>query len=955
MRATVKILFIICLLFLAGTVGAADVSVISTSRDWVVANGADQAIITVIVSNTTTGLVEGATVDFSVDPVFGDMSPASPPYTGPDGVATSTFTVNKASGAATITAKISYIDAGTPVIEQPITISQNIIDQRITSATPTPPNGTVGQEILFNIIFKDQSGYPFNNQDGDVSVSLSVSCPMPNDCEFVGSGHLFSGKPDENGNLAAPLKLGNRTGLTTIVMDKVQDLRQQVFTIDTEPGPLTLTVSVDPSTLSVPAGRESFSIYYILKDLFGNGVANEQIYIETSLGENLTAVTDYNGMTSELTYGPKAEISTVTLTAQMVKSPGIMNQTTLSFTAPIAKDMTMIVSPQNMSSLDKDPASHSWATVLVHDEYGEPFSGQTITFSLDYSAADQTNWSSEPYLETESAVTDGYGRAIVKFIPGTFNDNGPFTSSAIVTATWSEHPDITKTGTFYWTNRPFLNIDVNATPRTVTKGEFMDVTINVSVSGNPEYRPVTLLLDQDVSGSMSSVSNKTTRLVKAVNAATTFIQGLVTAGLNINMGQISFGNEKANFPQMPIGSDLDDIIDNLGILYTSAAAGEMGPSLETGLDALIAATGPTTTHADDVKVLILMSGGTSNLQNDEPWFTNQINKAVNNDITVFIISYVNNAGDSPNAAVQFNRLADETGGEVYRVWNEETFALVYADITERIKVLADKDTEMTLNFETVKIEDQVFPGTDVYDYVPVGLPDPTVLPHGQVSVPSTTIDNNLRTSIIWPDGNQSMVNQSQEWLTNTLKFHVGEIPFGTTWSTTFRLKPKIPGCYNIFGEGSGILLNGEETVIPENVICVVEEPKNEPFKSGMLNVTDDDPPNAQYNSTDTDFIPLHWQTYYNSTKPELYSATETVSYRFIDERSPFVVWKEVYSVSVPNDKDSVRTYQTMLDIRQFPLACVIQIRIQATAPDARDEILRTIEIVLPEMEYINLT
>jgi hypothetical protein len=200
-----------------------------------------------------------------------------------------------------------------------------------------------------------------------------------------------------------------------------------------------------------------------------------------------------------------------------------------------------------------------------------------------------------------------------------------------------------------------------------------------------------------------------------------------------------------------------------------------------------------------------------------------------------------------------------------------------------------------------------------------------------------------------------MVNQSQEWLTNTLKFHVGEIPFGTTWSTTFRLKPKIPGCYNIFGEGSGILLNGEETVIPENVICVVEEPKNEPFKSGMLNVTDDDPPNAQYNSTDTDFIPLHWQTYYNSTKPELYSATETVSYRFIDERSPFVVWKEVYSLSVANDKDSVRTYQTMLDIRQFPLACVIQIRIQATAPDARDEILRTIEIVLPEMEYINLT
>jgi hypothetical protein len=47
--------------------------------------------------------------------------------------------------------------------------------------------------------------------DGDTTVSLSVSCPMPNDCEFVTAdsksiGHLYSAKPDLNGDLVVDLK-----------------------------------------------------------------------------------------------------------------------------------------------------------------------------------------------------------------------------------------------------------------------------------------------------------------------------------------------------------------------------------------------------------------------------------------------------------------------------------------------------------------------------------------------------------------------------------------------------------------------------------------------------------------------------------------------------------------------------------------------------------------------------
>jgi len=80
MRAKAGIFFILCLLLLVGAVAAhlPDNSTIISSNPWVIANGADQATITVIVSNLSSGSVLGASVILTIDnPIYGTLSPVT--------------------------------------------------------------------------------------------------------------------------------------------------------------------------------------------------------------------------------------------------------------------------------------------------------------------------------------------------------------------------------------------------------------------------------------------------------------------------------------------------------------------------------------------------------------------------------------------------------------------------------------------------------------------------------------------------------------------------------------------------------------------------------------------------------------------------------------------------------------------------------------------------------------
>ncbi len=80
MRVKTGFLIIISLLLLVGVVTAhlPDTSTISPSKDWVIANGVDQASITVYALNATSGAHKGCIGTVLIDnPKYGRVSPLS--------------------------------------------------------------------------------------------------------------------------------------------------------------------------------------------------------------------------------------------------------------------------------------------------------------------------------------------------------------------------------------------------------------------------------------------------------------------------------------------------------------------------------------------------------------------------------------------------------------------------------------------------------------------------------------------------------------------------------------------------------------------------------------------------------------------------------------------------------------------------------------------------------------
>lgn len=920
MRANAGIFIIICLLFLVGTVAATDASVISTSKNWVIANGSDQSTITVNVQNNT-GPINGAKVDFTIDnSVYGTMSPATV-ITGPSGSATSTFTVNTKSGTAIITATISYNDGGIPVTATK-TVSQNI-DHDILSPKFTPATGIVGQEIPFNLSITDQWGNPIDNRRSDDTVSLSVSCPLPNDCEFIGYGHSFSSRPDSNGNLMVPLQLGTKSGLTTIVMSPVQDLSQQVFMIDTLAGDPILTVDVSPAAVppglpTVPVNTGVFNFSYTLSDKFGNPVVNQPILIHTSLDENLLTKTNAFGQTPVLSYGPKGVVSTVDITATVVNStPLITNQFTVAFTTAEPKDMTLIVTPHAMGSLDYDPGSKADVVVRVLDNFGNPVSGQDITLTLgspSYTAGSASEdihpYLNSPSLTSYSGTTDAEGKVTAVFVPGNFTSTESSEGSCLLTATWASNPSYTpKTVTLTWTNRPYVNVDTSVNPQTIAVNGTIDITIKVSVNGKTgKYRPITLVIDQDTSASMKNPSEgNTPRVVWAANAAEGFLNSLDAS--NTRVGLEIFGYNQS-IGHMPIPSAFSSLINNYKNLDCYESSKGMEKSIETSYDKIIDATGGT--HENDVKALIILSDGGSNLDT-QGTLDGLISKAKNNRIHVFVIAYLKNPG-SATAEANFGRLTKETGGKYYASDNSAEIAGFYKDIEKLIKQLADEDTTMTVSFQNIVIDNTAYDGSDVYDYVPVGPFTPL----------QTTVNPDGRTSIIWPNSSQTVKDQSLEW--PNLKFNVGAIDIGQNWSTTFRLKVKQNGTFNVFGAGS-ISLNGKTVPLPDSPATVLPDIPPGTFKAGTLSVDNLHEVNVPSVGYYTAFIPLQWNTNYDS--PTLTNfATETVYYRIAGSTA----WHPFDGKSAPVGEFG---QTTTLDVRNLPSGSY-DFQVHADAVDADD-------------------
>ncbi|WP_157203684.1 Ig-like domain-containing protein [Methanoculleus bourgensis] len=91
-----------------GATGADRIN-LTSGANWLVANGADSTQITVqVLDGNGTPLMDCA-VALYVDPVFGRLTPATV-TTGASGAAVTTFTTNKTSGVAMITARAGAVE-----------------------------------------------------------------------------------------------------------------------------------------------------------------------------------------------------------------------------------------------------------------------------------------------------------------------------------------------------------------------------------------------------------------------------------------------------------------------------------------------------------------------------------------------------------------------------------------------------------------------------------------------------------------------------------------------------------------------------------------------------------------------------------------------------------------------------------------------------------------------------
>jgi len=456
MRAEAKILMILCLMFLAGTVAAVgipDTLNVTTDKPWIIANNGDQSTITVKVTNTTSpynGDVQGVIVNLDVDPVYGTLSPTQV-TTNLSGMASSTFKVKTKSGAAQINATIAVPALSSSTI-------QNIDHNSAYFADFTHPmNGTVASEVPFTVSLTDQYRNPVDNRRGAHIINLHVSGPAPDDCGFAQAGyaHDVSATLDASGNTSVTVRLTSRIGDNNIAMAAYEGIPNQLAWISAEAKgqPYSMTGSISDGGI-LPVGTKFFTIDYFLFDLYGNPLGDSSVWVNSSEvgpGEQKLFTSNSRGQI-RLTYGPKATVKNITLTATSESNSSVTKVLFAQFITAEATNMVLAITPQNLASRDIPTSQPAQVVGKVTDFFGNPVVGQQVTFTLSdiqtspFVATGSPSFDSASVVSTISATTNSDGNAIVYFYPGSFtiqqndpNYSDKASGSCKVTATWNAY------------------------------------------------------------------------------------------------------------------------------------------------------------------------------------------------------------------------------------------------------------------------------------------------------------------------------------------------------------------------------------------------------------------------------------------------------------------------------------------------------------------------------------
>lgn len=968
MRAKAGILIITCLLLLVGTVEGhlPDTSTISTSSPWVIANGVDQAIITVMVSNSTLGPMNSASVSFSVDnPMYGTITPANT-TTDTTGKATSAFKVNTRSGSAIITARITSHDGY--IVTR--TITQDIDHDSPYSPVFTHPlSGTVATEVPFTVSITDRWGNRIDDRRGPHSISLHVHGPAPDDCGFAEAGynHTISLILDSNGNASTMVRLTTKIGPNNILMDAFGSIPDKLEWInaDTNGIPFSISQAYSPSGTppTLPAdGTSKFTIIYSLLDRYDNPTNLQWVWVNTSVpGEEYQFKTNALGQIS-ITYGPRSSIGVIYITAKAVGNTSVTISQDVEFVSTTATNMEITANPETMASRDVDPLITSDVTAAVTDVMGNPVENETVFFSMGavrYPGGPY-NVTSLPSLTGNSSITDADGLATVSFIPGSFSttNSTSATGNCTITAMWG---NVSKNILVTWKNYPYLSIKTSLNPQTVLVNETVDVTIAFKGDGwalGP--KPIDAVMCTDRSGSM--LYNDTDgiiddRMVHAMNAGKIFNANM---GTNDRVGLVSFGDNSATSGRAElrqgysyqyggaqwVGKDSTWTGDNTYITkyyignprnYGTTQFASVDQNLSfirttvnNSINRMVPAGGTPmreglyrsvkmlidNPRANAVKSVILLTDGAWNTGGNPQGGAGAtsfsgigtgsvITWAKNNNVTIYTIAL----GSDPSQS-ELQAYANETGGKFYAAPTADQLAAIYTAIAGDLMKDAGVDTTMVTDFQNVNVTGIGVAGAQVFDYIP---------------------NATASTKIVWQDGVTNVTDQSADWAAdNKMDFMIGTIKVGETWEATFRLKVKQSGSIDVFGANSLVSFNGGASTltIPHTFLTVV--PSLNATGIGSKTITLSDLQITEPGEIKA-LLPVMWNTTYTGNQ----TITEQVFYSIDD--GPWVLFDTKIHPYLfgANSTTTEYTDYAQLDVKQLPPGGY-RIKIYATAADAPD-------------------
>jgi hypothetical protein len=971
MRANAGILIIICLLFLVGTVGAniPDTVTITSDKSYVFAGSGEQSTITVIVTNTSTGGVKDAIVNFSVnDPALGTLNPVTF-TTGTNGKARSIFKVKTKSGFANITVGVYYSDADGTYTKFFNIIQKIDHNKAYYVKFQHPYEGYVGSIVPFNISFTDYYENPIDqviNPLQQHTINLHVNGPTPDDCNFIGYGHDISNQPlDINGNVSVQVKLTSGAGENSVTMDQ--------FELILPPSPRIITAvssevfdmeqKFNPdSPPQVPAdGASKFTIIYTLFDKFRNPASQQEVWVNTSVaGEEKKFKTDNLGQIS-ITYGPRVTIGIINITATAVNNSTLTRSQLVEFTSTAATTIVLTANPEYMASRDVNPLVTSDITATVTDISGNPVENETITFSMGVAG-----YPGGPYnvtLPLSSLIpplivkTDADGHAKVQFIPGSFTTNSndlyyssTATGNRTITALWKT---TSKNILVTWKNYPYLSVQTAVNPQTIEVNQTVDITISLKADGWAlQPKPIDAVLCTDRSGSMLfdnpdrmySIREAGKVFVDQMNVSRDYL-GLVTFGRNGYIGTAGENSgisyERDNTYNTPVTysdyATVDKTLSN-GFTAVKTALNNIVPDHGTPMrSAIYKSVNEINTRgrAGNVKAIILLSDGDYNwygdplargtgyssiygaeaywdLDSDYMTFSdlgsseqNMSVYAKNHGIRIYSIAFANSM--SSGGKTTLSVLANATGGKYYTA-SATNIADVYRSIAGDLQDTAGVNTTMLADFTNVNVTGVSVAGADVYDYV-------------YNSSPTTG-----STRITWQDGVTNVTNQSSDWADNKLDFTIGTMKVGQTWEATFRLKVKKSGSIDVFGAGSALFFNnGAETLtLPHTFLNVVPSLNATGIEQQQINVVGScsvqDPTKA--------ILPITWITTYTGGETDIFDEV-----KYIDDTGARTTF---YTGSYHVTTSTSTSRMTTFDMKTVPQGHYYDIEVRTYTANAQD-------------------